>query len=121
MRSVYEKVPSVETRIRNAKIIDDRVEFLTRTLEQFIADKEMCVSELFELQKKIDSFNYNIGKIRDEISCIKENYKTIVKDKDPVTRSRIIFRRFSVKCKVCNKTFFSKKDLMVHKFKKHSY
>lgn len=121
MRSTYEKVPSLETRIKNVDIISDRVNFLKKTRLQFIKDKEKCLQELLEMQVRINSYNYKITEIDQELKVIKKNYKIIITDKDPLTKTRLVFRRFNIKCPVCNDLFFSKKDLMVHKSKRHSY
>jgi len=116
-------IPSVniDTKVDNVKVLEDRLSYLNGVLSNFADEKIKLEGRMEVMHKQIVDLDTQMEEISDQISCIKNNWDIIVNDKDPLFRSKIIFRRFHVKCNICGLTTITKKDLKVHIFKEHSY
>lgn len=112
---------SLAEKINGVAIMTERLKSLDKLLASLIEHRSIYIKEISELQKKVTDDNSKIEEVTQEIYTIKQNWKVITGSNDPIHKTRMMFRRFVIKCNICGEPMHSKKDLKVHKFTKHCY
>ena len=115
------KLVSLLEKSNGIKIMSERMHSLEDSIKKFSKIRDAHLAEISDLQKKVAGYKEMIDDMADEVSIIKQNWQILIKSSDPLSKTRIMFRRCNRRCTICNKILFSKKDLKVHKFKAHGY
>jgi hypothetical protein len=103
------------------KSMQDRLAFLLKSKDEFIHRREECKNKIDALRNTMSDYDSQILEIKGEIASIERNWNIIIRSRDPVLKSKLIFRRFQQPCRVCGERMVSKKQLKVHLFEKHGY